>query len=517
MMLFSMARPSDGTPDTAGTTSQPARHAHVVRQVCAVCLYVACPALSGVRECSKPLRDSVSLKMGLNGLAAHLGRARAEDMPVVLCSFATCRWGRREEMSTEVERLRATILGTRRGTATGVVFLCCFVADVVCSPLASAPSAVVVPPAAAVQPVPEMDLSIWAVMSTPALKEAFRWFNVTVYCPENLMFIDKIDFAWRPVADRQCDNADDEHARIQDMHGVANFIVQTYLLDESPWEVSLPSTEKVRLRNVVARTPEDQPLPSTLFDDGYDHVMRDMARSLTSFQQTDVFRSYVTFSTLIESLYSRYSSASGRAEGAEGGAESERATGELLARIRHLYHTTQPLRMVLDENDSLRYLCYVGNDLRGFAIMVGETFHFHDAQGKALVVVPRTVLSNVKSRAAQLSSSSANNNDDKSNAAAVTKGGGSGARTPGSGARTPGSGSRTPSGGIRSPASGARSPASRGSPAGSPRKLSREEKRAAFALSRNKSLTSVKTAISADWVGSGSGDASDEVRSNLCE
>jgi hypothetical protein len=146
--------------------------------------------------------------------------------------------------------------------------------------------------------------------------------------------------------------------------GAAANIVQTFFSDESGWEISLPAVDRLRVREQVKRADVHNPLPSTLFDDAYNSIMRDMARSIQQFSQvarvvcwfvvthmshtlhtqSDVYRSYAAHASLVEALYDRTTTGQTsrtrvRSESMESEAEHEMSRAQLLVRDEQHTHT----------------------------------------------------------------------------------------------------------------------------------------------------------------------------------
>jgi len=267
-------------------------------------------------------------------------------------------------------------------------------------------------------------ISIYEVLGNPALKEAFKWHNVSLYAPENLMFIDKIDQAWRALFLRK----HEPHETV----ALARHIWDTFFTEEAQWEVSLNTPEYVRLKQLIGDADVDKGLEQSLFDRAYDLVVRDMSRSLANFQTTPFWKAYLQEKNLVEQLFqstqkrvrrSRSSSIEGSAGGrfADGSSEAPVTTrersesmgrsrsesvgdessdsfdvetmsrAEVLARVRALYRTTQQVRLHKVPNKDY-YQCLVNDQVRGSACSEKGTFYFRDLEGKILLNVPVDVI-----------------------------------------------------------------------------------------------------------------------------
>ena len=113
---------------------------------------------------------------------------------------------------------------------------------------------------------------------------AFKWHSVTLYCPENLMFIDKIDQSWRGLFLRR-------HEPYETV-GLARSIWDTFFSEEAQWEVSLSTLEHGRLKKIIKQANPDVGLEQNIFDRAYDLVVRDMSRSLANFQTSPFWAEY---------------------------------------------------------------------------------------------------------------------------------------------------------------------------------------------------------------------------------
>lgn len=251
-------------------------------------------------------------------------------------------------------------------------------------------------------------VSIFSVLSTPALKEAFKWYCVSVFAFENLFFIDKVDLVWRPLfqsekdkksslrksADPSSSNKEEEEReaqrRTQERLEVASQIVSTFLSDDAAWEVTLPAGLKKNLCEAIAKAKSSSStneLGVSLFDNAYDTVMRDITRSLTQFQVTEVYASYMLNKDWIEPLYSQKSRSTG-----------EGASAETLTRIRHLYKTKLPVRLVplpdggKSNKQGYTHACMVGEDLRGHALRSDATYEFYSLDNVLLTSLPTNQL-----------------------------------------------------------------------------------------------------------------------------
>lgn len=260
-------------------------------------------------------------------------------------------------------------------------------------------------------------MSIYTVLGSPALKEAFKWHSVTLYCPENLMFIDKIDQSWRGLFLRR-------HEPYETV-GLARSIWDTFFSEEAQWEVSLSTLEHGRLKKIIKQANPDVGLEQNIFDRAYDLVVRDMSRSLANFQTSPFWAEYRKHRDVIESLFSsanrtirrsRSRSASmdrssvsedagsssttprsGRArsesmdssqDGSSDSVEFDNMSrAEVLARIRAVYRTTQQVRLHRAPGSD-DYHCMVGDQVRGSARTEDGTFYFCDREGKILLNVP---------------------------------------------------------------------------------------------------------------------------------
>jgi hypothetical protein len=246
------------------------------------------------------------------------------------------------------------------------------------------------------------------------------------------MFIDNIDHAWRALFLRKHEP--------QESVSMAKYIWSTFFSFEAQWEVSLNTNERSRLEKIITNASCDVDLEGNLFDRAYDHVVRDMSRSLANFQTTEMWKTYCLNKTVIEALYikkrsgatlRRAAAARGGGGGAGGGVEGrirsesmgrdgstsgeDSARGrsvsfggdedgssesldydnvtraEVMARVRSLYRTTQQVRLQKVPNKDF-YHCLVGDQIRGRAKVEGETFYFMDMEEKLLLNVPYQVL-----------------------------------------------------------------------------------------------------------------------------
>jgi len=260
-------------------------------------------------------------------------------------------------------------------------------------------------------------------MGNPALKEAFKWHTVTLYCPENIMFLDKVDRLWRALFIKS--NPDPAQT-----FSVGRHIYSTFFSNEAQWEVSLSRAQSARLQAGVMSADKEVGIAENVFDEAYESVVRDLSRSLTNFQTTAFWRAYSRHTSVIEQMFrssdgrgsrvrspsmdglATTSSSEGpiasrpRADSVErvrseeaGGDDSSSESldfevctrAELLARVRALYRTTTQvhLRKVPDKEV---YQCLVAGKVCGSARLEGETFYFLDRDGKILLNVPHQLL-----------------------------------------------------------------------------------------------------------------------------
>jgi hypothetical protein len=138
--------------------------------------------------------------------------------------------------------------------------------------------------------------SLYAVLATPALKEAYRWHCIETLSPENLLFLDRVDEYWRPLFADQAERTN--------VRAVADDIFKRFFDKDACYEVSLPALMKARLRHVLDGAA---PLTEDSFSEAYDEVCRDLARSLSVFLGTDFYASYAKHKSLVDALFQEHS------------------------------------------------------------------------------------------------------------------------------------------------------------------------------------------------------------------
>jgi hypothetical protein len=97
------------------------------------------------------------------------------------------------------------------------------------------------------------------------------------------LFVDKVDQAWRALFLRK-------DVEPHETVAMAKFIYATFFSDEAQWEVSITAPERNRLKQTITTATPTTLLEESLFDKAYDIVVRDMSRSLSNFQTTDMWR-----------------------------------------------------------------------------------------------------------------------------------------------------------------------------------------------------------------------------------
>lgn len=158
----------------------------------------------------------------------------------------------------------------------------------------------------------------------------------------------------------------------------AHELIKTFVGNDAPWEISLPANQRKKLAESVALCrPEDMKLE--LFDSAYITVVRDISRSLTQFQSTALFTSYMANREALDALFS---------SSKKGGTVSE-----VLARIRHSYRTNHPVKLELMavRTERATHQCIVEGEVRGYACQETFTFRFFDLAGQQLLVVPANI------------------------------------------------------------------------------------------------------------------------------
>lgn len=127
-------------------------------------------------------------------------------------------------------------------------------------------------------------MSIYSVLSSTVLKEAFKWHAVSVFAFENFFFLEKIDTTWRALFSGTAPR------RNTAIRACADELVRTFIGMNAPWEISLSAP----VRNKLSQTVMDmkaEDMTAELFDAAYTSVLRDVSRSLTQFQTTPLFAS----------------------------------------------------------------------------------------------------------------------------------------------------------------------------------------------------------------------------------
>lgn len=209
-----------------------------------------------------------------------------------------------------------------------------------------------------------------AVLSSPVLKEAYKYYAVSTFSFENFFFLERVDLRWRALFERDA-STDEIRSEAEDMVG-------TFLGDSAPWEISLSHQTRARLANVVAQ-PEAELLPN-LFDQAYDLTMRDLNRGLNQFQATPLYASYLRNQEALETLM---------------GCSHEEvpvfaSRSEMMTRLRHLYKTSKTLRLTPHASDGSEYTHQVlaGRSVCGYATQASFHVALFDLTGTELIRVP---------------------------------------------------------------------------------------------------------------------------------
>lgn len=218
---------------------------------------------------------------------------------------------------------------------------------------------------------------IFGTLAEPVLKELFKWHSVSVFAFENVFFLDKIDTTWRGLFDSH-------GVAIQGpahVRSVAIDLIKTFVGQESPWEITLPSGIRRKVaQEVMDAEANGSALPQSLFDQSYELVMRDLSRSMTQFQSTVLYASYANNKECLSTIFGALN-------------DDEVLTvlplPDLLARLRNLYRTTKPMKLVPDTTkEPFTHHCMVDTTLLGYALRTNELFLFFDLEGSELLKVP---------------------------------------------------------------------------------------------------------------------------------
>lgn len=223
------------------------------------------------------------------------------------------------------------------------------------------------------------------VLANPLLRALYKWHSVSVYAFENLFFLDRIDLKWRPLFDEGTPCPEDAHA-------VATDIVRTFIGEEAPWEITLSSKLRKQISSVVLANDAGTQLPSNLFDRAYELVVRDLTRSLQQFQNTELYRSYVEYEQCAKSLTPEEEASSD-------------VRARTMARVRHLYKTTQPVAVVAHSGGPFPFCIKAGAETRGYAENDAFFWRFFDLTGRELLRVPANVFENSPVRKGRLTRS----------------------------------------------------------------------------------------------------------------
>lgn len=255
-------------------------------------------------------------------------------------------------------------------------------------------------------------LSIYTVLAEPALKAALKWYAVSCFAFENVLFMERVDVVWRNLFVHTEDKRD-----MRTVKKVADDLVKTFIGSEAPWEISVPAQVRLRLAKAVQEAnPAD--LKADLFDGAYDTVIRDVTRSLTQFQASPLYQSYAQNKEAVDALF-----------GARMKLESS-SFPELMSRIRHLYKTTKVVRLEARDSGRYTHACFVGTDLCGYAARDAFIFKFFDLAGKELLVLPVNVFDEAagggagsgQQRVRSLTAPGKVGDDDKPRSSSVVKG-----------------------------------------------------------------------------------------------
>jgi len=224
--------------------------------------------------------------------------------------------------------------------------------------------------------------TIFEILSTPVLKEAFKWHCVSVFSIENLFFIDKIDLDWRPLFVRK-------KVDCQEVRAAAEEIVKTFFGAEAKFEVNFDSKIIARVKRTLASTKQETCLNEDIFNNAYNLTMRDLHRSLNQFQTTPMYQSYLDHKNTVEKIFS---------ESATSSVDEVVSLPyeEMLVRVRHLYRTTGsvmviPMKEVID---GYNYQCTVGNEIRGYCKAAENTYSFYNMNDELLLIADAQVFLN---------------------------------------------------------------------------------------------------------------------------
>lgn len=222
-------------------------------------------------------------------------------------------------------------------------------------------------------------VSIHSVMADPALKELFKWHAVSVFAFENIFFIDQVDQDWRSLfAEGATPSGPAKRA-------VADTLIKTFIGDNAPWEITVDS----KIRRAFEKYSDDD-LDENTFDKAYTLVMRDLARSMTQFQTTEVFLSYVNNRDCVDAIF------------ADDGNVAPQSQAQMLARIRNLYKTTSEVKFEQDDTllPNFTHRSMVRGKQCGFAKKVSQTgvIELYDMTPEMLASFPLSLLTNQTQR-----------------------------------------------------------------------------------------------------------------------
>jgi hypothetical protein len=100
------------------------------------------------------------------------------------------------------------------------------------------------------RPVAAPPFSIYSVLASPCLKEAFKWHSVSCFAFENFFFVQKIDSTWRSLFVGFRNNTA--------IKACADDILRTFIDNSAPWEISLSSQVRNKLAEVVQNMKVNQ-------------------------------------------------------------------------------------------------------------------------------------------------------------------------------------------------------------------------------------------------------------------
>jgi len=220
--------------------------------------------------------------------------------------------------------------------------------------------------------------SFQELLENKALRTLYRWHMISLYCPENLLFRERVEdyeLLWESGRSEQ------------EIVESARKIVRDFCMGDSVMEINLDEKSRAKIVSQV-----DTPTRS-MFSNALSTVDRDIARSLQAFYVSDAFLTFWEHRDLISRIANEEKALSPKTRGRSktvGGSNESRE--EILNRVRKAFNADDKvcLKRHFDITSSFTYKVHLGDadgPHIGYGVQRGSVFYFYNLQEEQVLKV----------------------------------------------------------------------------------------------------------------------------------